>query len=97
MERKRAEENRYYAGHAVRMLRQKPGDFFLTPAGEMRRQGIAEKIGRLYCGGIPKHECIEAAEAAISAYKAGQTVKEIEKTLAAKLREERAAGRLLED
>lgn len=98
MEKKRAEKNKYFAeAAAVTLLKQQPGDFFITPAGKIRRQGIAEKIGRMYYGGIPKHECIEAAEAAIDAYKAGQTVKEIEKALAARLKEERAAGRLLED
>lgn len=98
MEKKRADQNRYYAeAAAVTLLKQQPGDFFITPDGKIRRAAIAEKIGRMYYGGLPKNECIKAAEDAMNAYKAGQTVKEIEKELTALLKKERAAGRLQKD
>lgn len=76
-------QNFMYAMEIVQgLLRQKPGDFFITEKGKYRRQGIAEKIGRLYCSGyLSEDETRQLVEAAIEDYNNGATVKEIERSI----------------
>jgi len=82
-EEPRAAQNRLYAGTLVaELLGQKPGDFFITERGNYRRQGIAEKIGRMYeIGLIDEDDARNLAQQAIDLYNDGATVKEIEKCL----------------
>lgn len=78
----RAAQNMLYAGKLVNMLGQKPGDFFVTERGNYRRQGIAEKIGRMYESDlIDEEEARDLAQWAIDFYNDGNTVKEIEQAL----------------
>ncbi len=79
----RAAQNKIYATAAIELLEQKPGDFFLTNKGNFRRQGIAEQIGRLIHAGYATELCKEIAEAAITFYEKGYSVKTIEKWIRA--------------
>ena len=79
---KRPAQNIYYASVIVDLMQQKPGDFFLTARGNFRRQGIAEKIGRLYCAGkITADQAQELAQAAMDQYQDGATVREVERII----------------
>lgn len=82
-ENKRTAQNQYYAGKCiVNILNQKPGSFFVTSGGKFRRQGIAEKIGRIYTEGLlTADQCKELAQTVIADYKNGQSAKEIEHNL----------------
>ena len=79
----RAAQNLYYAARLAQgILKQRPGDFFITESGYYRRQGIAEKIGRMYVDGIiDEDDARNLAQQAIDLYNDGTTVKEIEKCL----------------
>ena len=78
---KRAAQNLYYVCAAViEILKQKPGSFFVTGKGNFRRNGIAEQIGRMYeQNGYSEEDCKTIAEQAQELYKAGFSVKAIEK------------------
>ena len=77
--------NYYYATKfifAVYGENLKPGTFFLTERKKVRRQGIAEQLGRMYCAGlIDEQSGKELAQTVIDEYRNGSSVKEIEKTL----------------
>lgn len=80
---KRPAQNWYYAGLLVAMLDQNPGDFFLRENKSYRRQGVAEKIGRMYFNGkITEDEARTLALEAIKLYEKGVSCKELEKRLA---------------
>ena len=76
---RRTVQNQFYAGVTIiELLKQKPGDFFVTEKGKFRRQSIAERIGRLYCAGkLSEDEARELAEMAMRDYTAGATVKDV--------------------
>ena len=81
---KRAAQNTYYASMIILMMESKRGSFFVTDRGNLRRQGIAEKIGRLYCAGkLTEDQAKELTQAAIDQYQSGATVKEVERTIKA--------------
>lgn len=76
---KRTAQNLYYAGDAVMILGQKPGDFFVSAKGKLRRQSIAEQIGRMHIqDGYSETDCKTIAEKAIALYENGFPVKTIE-------------------
>lgn len=78
-EEKRVAQNKYYVGATVKMMDQKPGDFFVTPKGNLRRQGIAEQIGRMNKqDGYTEDECKKVCNWAMDLYAKGYKVKAIE-------------------
>ena len=80
---KRSAQNWYYAGVIVAMLDQKPGDFFMRENSSLRRQGVAEKIGRMYGSGkITEDEAKAMALETMKLYEKGVSCKELEKRLA---------------
>lgn len=80
---KRPAQNIYYAGMMIAMLDQKPGDFFMRENYSYRRQGVAEKIGRMYFNGkITEDEARTLALEAMELYEKGVSCKELEKRLA---------------
>ena len=79
---KRTAQNLYYAGDAIMLMGQKPGDYFLTPRGNIRRQGIAEQIGRMHKqDGLPDDECKGICEQAISLTERGYSAKAVERMI----------------
>lgn len=79
-ERRTVQNNYYAVAIILDLLKQKPGDFFVSPKGNLRRQGIAEKIGRLYAAGkLTEEQARELSEAAMQEYEEGATVKEVVK------------------
>lgn len=76
---KRAAQNVYYAGKAITMLQQQPGGFFVTERGNIRRQGIAEQIGRMSEEGYTDADCKKIAEMAMDLFKRGYKAKAIER------------------
>ena len=77
---KRVAQNLIYVGETLKLLQQKPGDFFITENGKnVRRQGIAEQIGRMITEGYSEEDCKKVAETAIELYKKGVSVKALEK------------------
>ena len=80
---KRPAQNLYYATMIVSLLDQNPGDFFLRENKSYRRQGVAEKIGRMYASGkITEDEARTLALEAMKLYEKGVSCKELEKRLA---------------
>ena len=79
----RAAQNTYYASLAIHeLLDERPGGFFVTCRGNIRRQGIAEQLGRLYdTGVIDKEQGRELAQTVMEEYNNGATAKEIETKL----------------
>ena len=81
-EESRTAQNLYYTCLVTSLLEEKPGGFFVTSKGNIRRNGIAEQIGRAYDDGlITEAQVRELAEIAISQYGNGKSVKDIEKDL----------------
>lgn len=79
---KRAAANLYFAVYFIdAVMKEKPGDkgnFFITEKGNVRRQGIAEQLGRmLEAGEITAGEAKNLAEWAIDTYNTGGSVKNI--------------------
>lgn len=75
----RAAQNMCHASTTIRLLKQSYDDFFVTEKGKIRRQAIAERLGRLYNAGIISEERLrDLAKQAEEAYNNGMTVKEIE-------------------
>ena len=64
---------------------EKPGDknnFFISEKGKIKRQGIAEQLGRMLGAElITTEEARELAQWAIDRYNSGYSVKQIESTL----------------
>lgn len=96
---KRAAMNFYYACTFLRECYGRPenGSFFISEHGKVRRQGIAEQLGRmLEAELITIEQAKELAQEAEQEYKSGKSVKEIAKALAflrqALAAEIRAAG-----
>ena len=78
----RAAQNIGYAAELIVLLGQKPGDFFYSSRGNIRRQGIAEQIGRMLDAElITPDQARELTEQCIKDYENGETVKEITKHL----------------
>ncbi len=79
----RAAANTLYAMLAIDELAEGRQDgFFVTSRGTIRRQGIAEQIGRMYHSGIiTADQGRELIRECKEDYKQGRTVKEIEQTL----------------
>ena len=75
---KRVAQNLYYAGCTITLLQQHPGDFFITEKGNLRRQGIAEQIGRMSVEGFTEEDCKKIAETAMKLFERGWTVKALE-------------------
>lgn len=83
---KRTAANMYFAMKLiVDVIGEKPGDknnFFITEKGNIRRQGIAEQLGRmLEADLITVEQAKELAQYAINDYNSGESVKQIEKNL----------------
>ena len=79
----RAAQNIQYATLAISEFTEGRTDpFFVTDRGSIRRQGIAEQIGRMYADGtINEAEARELITTCKEEYANGRQVKEIEKTL----------------
>lgn len=79
----RANMNQSYAARfAVGVLSQRPGDFFFTESGKLRRQAIAEQLGRICESGLLNAEqCEELAQSAIDDYRSGSSVKQVAQRL----------------
>ena len=79
----RTAQNIYFATLAIKELGSGAhDDFFVTNKGNIRRQGIAEQIGRLYeSGAISAEQGRELLETCKKDYKSGISVKEIERRL----------------
>lgn len=79
----RKAQNHYYAMIAIEDLADGRHDpFFTTERGNLKRQGIAEQLGRMYEAGIiDKARGKELVETCKKDYENGRSVKEIEKTL----------------
>lgn len=73
--------NTLYAAHTIKKLTN--GDpFFVTPRGKIRRQGIAEQIGRMIeTELITEDQGRDLIEQCKKDYQDGATVKEIERRL----------------
>lgn len=85
MER-RATQNKYYAHVCIHYIATETpataNNFFVTPKGNTRRQGIAEQLGRIYAEGIASlEECRELLETIKQEYAAGASVKDLERKL----------------
>ena len=81
MEKRRA-QNFYYASITISLIKQKPGEFFVTKKGNFRRIGIAEQIGRMKEANITSdEELIKLTQTCIDEYNNGATIKDIEKNL----------------
>ena len=79
---KRTAVNSYYACQAVLKLGYgQNGSFFLTDYRKVRRQGIAEQLGRMLEDGFSVEDCKELAETCIKEYQAGVPCKKIEQRL----------------
>ena len=79
---KRPAQNFYYAGVAIELMNEQPGGFFVSEKGKLRRNGIAEQIGRMFAqDGFSKAKCEEIYEMAKHLYKHGYQVKTIEKII----------------
>lgn len=79
---KRVAQNMYYVAQAIILLGEKPGGFFVTEKGNIRRQGIAEQIGRMHKqDGYSDEDCIEVYKTAMELYAQGFSVKAIEKMI----------------
>ena len=82
----RAGQNYIYASefiHSVLGERPgQPGNFFVTDRGNIRRQGIAEQLGRMYAAGlIDEEQGKELAQTVIDLYNSGESVKQLETRL----------------
>lgn len=80
----RAAMNYYYAFTFIHDCYGRPenGSFFLSPQGKVRRQGIAEQIGRmLEAELINIDQARELADSCIKDYQDGQSVKKITERL----------------
>ena len=78
----RAAMNLLYAAQFIQLLPEQEQQFFLTQKGNIKRQGIAEQIGRLYAKElISETECIELAKLCIADYNSGIPSKQIERYL----------------
>ena len=74
----RAAQNLYYAMSAITMFSGKDDPFFVSERGNIRRQGIAERIGRMYADGtITADQGRELIEQCKEDYSRGRSVKEI--------------------
>lgn len=83
---KRTAANMYFAmGFIKDVMGEKPGDknnFFISEKGKIKRQGIAEQLGRmLEAELITIEQARELAQWAIDSYNAGDSVKHITSTL----------------
>ena len=83
----RAAANLHYAmKFAIEVMHETPdtsGNFFITSRGNIRRQGIAEQLGRMYGAALITAD--EARELMVKIrhdYEQGRTVKQITKDLA---------------
>ncbi len=80
---KRTAQNLYYAMLAIIQFAEGRTDsFFVTNKGNIRRQGIAEQIGRMYEDGtITEEQARELINTCKEDYKGGAAVKDIEANL----------------
>lgn len=79
---KRVAQNMLYAVAVTELMEQHPGDFFFTPKGNLRRQGIAEQIGRMLLQDkYPEEFCKDICEKAMELVKHGYSVKEVEQMI----------------
>lgn len=82
-EERRPVQNKMYAYELISLLDERGKAFFVTDKGKFRRQGIAEKIGRMYSKGlITDDESRSLAADCMKDYENGEPVKQIEKRLA---------------
>lgn len=81
----RAAQNLYHATVTIEQFAEgKTDSFFVTARGNIRRQGIAEQIGRMYNDGIiTDQQARELVMECKKDYDSGATVKEIERKLRA--------------
>jgi len=80
---KRAAQNTSYAGAFIAAAGYGLNSFFVTGKGNIRRQGIAEQIGRmLEADIITIEQAKQLAQEAQKDYENGESVKEISKALA---------------
>ena len=78
----RTASNLIFAMKAIDTIGMRKDSFFVTQRGNVRRQGIAEQIGRmLEAELITVEEARELAETCMKDYEDGTPVKEIESTL----------------
>lgn len=79
----RRAQNMYYAMGAIKEIAGGRSDnFFVTPKGKIKRQGIAEQLGRIYAEGIASpEECRALLETVKQEYAAGASVKDLERKL----------------
>ena len=79
---RRQYQNRMYAVHFICEVLEENHPFFRDERGNMRRQGIAEQLGRMYMEGlISKNNCKKLLEYVIDDYNNGTSVKEISSRL----------------
>ena len=83
----RAATNKYYAMKGLQAYygeldKAKNGSFFISDNRKVRRQGIAEQLGRMLVAElITTEQAKELAQWAIDDYNSGTSVKQIESTL----------------
>lgn len=78
----RAAQNLLYAMTCIDKIGGRNNPFFTTAKGNIRRQGIAEQLGRmLEADLITVEQAKELAQWAIDDYNSGASVKQIESTL----------------
>lgn len=78
----RAIKNRLYAVKCIQLDEASLKPFFVTSTGKLKRQGIAEQIGRMKVYGTASDaELLQLAHNCIEQYKSGHPVKEIEQHL----------------
>lgn len=78
----RAIKNRLYAVKCIQLDEASLKPFFVTSTGKLKRQGIAEQIGRMKVYGTASDaELLQLAHDCIEQYKAGESVKAIERHL----------------
>ena len=78
----RTVKNRLFAAECIKLDEAILKPFFVTSAGRLRRQGIAEQIGRMKIYGTATDgELLELAKDCIYQYNAGETVRTIETRL----------------
>jgi len=79
---KRTAQNLIYVSSIVRLMEQQPGGYFVRENGQLRRQSIAEIIGRMHIrDGLPADECRKLCGEAMSLTEHGFSVKDVEKML----------------
>ena len=78
----RAIKNRLYAVECIQLDEATLKPFFVTSTGKLKRQGIAEQIGRMRIYRTASDaELLQLARECIKQYESGHPVKEIEKHL----------------